>query len=123
MTRLFVYGTLVPGGRAWPHLARWVTGATERDAVPGELYDTGRGYPCARFGAGHGLVHGVVVTLDAAAVDGALAALDRYEGEQYARVRVRTRSGLDVFSYTWIAPLDGCTPLAGGRWPLPGEGP
>jgi gamma-glutamylcyclotransferase (GGCT)/AIG2-like uncharacterized protein YtfP len=125
--RLFVYGTLAPGGEAWPVLARWVAGDPVADSVAGSLYDTGRGYPAATFppagspGTGvHGFdaVHGFVVVLDADRADAALSALDRYEGDEYARIIVRTASGTEAFTYHWIAPLAGCRPLAGGRWRL-----
>jgi gamma-glutamylcyclotransferase (GGCT)/AIG2-like uncharacterized protein YtfP len=118
--RLFVYGTLAPGGDAWAVLEPWVFGTAAPDAVAGQLYDTGRGYPGATFEPGpvdgrHGLVHGVVVAL--ARPDAALAALDRYEGDEYARITVRTRAGLDVATYAWTAPLAGCRRVAEGRWP------
>lgn len=118
--RLFVYGTLVPGGAAWAVLEPWVTGPAQVDAASGCLYDTGRGYPGATFGAGaerpQTLVYGVVVTLDPDLVPAALEALDRYEGPEYARIEVRTRAGSTAAAYAWIAPLTGCRPVAGGRW-------
>ncbi len=120
MTRLFVYGTLVPGASAWSVLDRWTVGAAQADAVPGVLYDTTRGYPAATFAPdAEGLVHGVVVELDPASADAALAALDRYEGREYARIGVRTAGGVEVQAYTWIATLDACVPIAAGRWQIP----
>jgi gamma-glutamylcyclotransferase (GGCT)/AIG2-like uncharacterized protein YtfP len=120
VTRIFVYGTLLPGFEAWPVLAPWVTGVPQADAVAGCLYDTGRGYPAATFPAGDdtagSVVHGVVATLDPLRSDGALAALDRYEGSEYRRIRVRTEAGTDCDTYTWIAPLAGCRPVPGGRF-------
>jgi gamma-glutamylcyclotransferase (GGCT)/AIG2-like uncharacterized protein YtfP len=117
MTRLFVYGTLAPGGGAWELLAPWTTGVTWPDAAPGALYDTGRGYPAATFSAdAPGLVHGVIVELDPTRAAAALAGLDRYEGDEYTRMSVRTRSGIDATTYAWTAPLDGCVALADGRW-------
>ena len=119
-TRLFVYGTLAPGSDAWPVLAPWAAGAPCEDRVTGTLYDTGRGYPAAVFGDdmadGSGSVHGYVVALDAARATEALAALDRYEGSEYERVTVRTAGGIEAASYAWVAPLDGCRPVADGRW-------
>ena len=50
------------------------------------------------------------------AVGDCLAALDRYEGDEYERVLVRTAGGREVFTYAWIAPLDRLVPLADGRW-------
>jgi gamma-glutamylcyclotransferase (GGCT)/AIG2-like uncharacterized protein YtfP len=112
--RLFVYGTLAPGNDAWAVLAPWVVGDADPDAVAGRLYDTGRGYPGATFGPAPDLVHGMVVILGRPAA--ALAALDRYEGDEYARISVRTQTGLDVATYAWTAALTGCRLVAGGRW-------
>jgi gamma-glutamylcyclotransferase (GGCT)/AIG2-like uncharacterized protein YtfP len=123
---LFVYGTLAPGSDAWPVLAQWATGTPCADRVAGILYDTGRGYPAAVFadaGFGdddaaisEGTVHGYVVELDPARATEALTALDCYEGSEYARVTVRTAGGVEVATYAWIAPLNGCRPVADGRW-------
>ncbi len=117
--RLFVYGTLAPGDDAWPVLEPWIIGAPQPDAVAGLLYDTGRGYPAATFAPAPerpGVVHGTVVALDPARLEAALVALDRYEGHEYERVVVRTEKGVEAAAYTWIAPLTGCRPVAGGRW-------
>jgi gamma-glutamylcyclotransferase (GGCT)/AIG2-like uncharacterized protein YtfP len=87
------------------------------------LYDTGRGYPAAIFAteadAPKGLVHGAVVLIDPDRTVEALAALDRYEGDEYERIMVRTENGTDAATYAWIAPLDGCRPVTGGRWGEP----
>ncbi len=102
MTRLFVYGTLMPGQDAWPVLARWCVGEPRADAVAGEFCKTGRDYPGARFDADGGTVPGVVVELDPDRADAALAALDRYEGAEYERVAVRTERGVEAYAYGWI---------------------
>ncbi len=117
--RLFVYGTLAPGSDAWAVLEPWVVGEHRADSVAGRLYDTGRGYPGARFDpdpSTPGFVHGVVVSLDPVRAPDALIALDRYEGREYQRIVVRTASGVHVATYAWIAALDGCREVAGGRW-------
>ncbi len=114
---LFVYGTLTPDGGAWALLEPWTVGGPEPDAVPGTLYDTGRGYPAATFEPGStGLVHGVVVVLDTSRFEAALTALDRYEAHEYARIEVRTASGLPAVTYAWTASLDRCAAIPGGRW-------
>jgi gamma-glutamylcyclotransferase (GGCT)/AIG2-like uncharacterized protein YtfP len=119
MTTLFVYGTLVPGGEAWPLLERWTIGPAVADAVPGRLFDTGRGYPAATFAPDAAeLVHGVVVELDPQRREAALRALDRYEASEYDRVTVRTVAGRDTLTYEWVASLDGCIAMADGRWPV-----
>lgn len=117
MTRLFVYGTLVPGGSAAPVLERWTIGTPHADTVPGVLYDTTRGYPAATFSPdAPTVVHGVVVELDPDREAAALAALDRYEGGEYARVAVCTAGGIEAQTYTWIASVGSCVPIAAGRW-------
>jgi len=116
-TRLFVYGTLAPGHEAWTVLEPWVVGPRQPDSVPGCLYDTGRGYPAATFGAPTGsVVHGTVVRLDPERILAALAALDRYEGHEYERITLLTQAGVEAAAYAWIASLAGCRAVAGGRW-------
>ncbi len=122
-SRLFLYGTLMPGHRAWPMLAPHARDARPAHA-PGVLYDTGRGYPGACFDevlrAGTSLVHGVVVTLDDAASATVLARLDRYEGPAYRRVVVRLDDGDVAHAYDWIGPRRDLRVLDDGRWPKPG---
>ena len=114
---VFVYGTLQPGGDAWDVLAPWATGAAQSATVPGMLFDTGWGYPAACFGPDTpGLVHGVVVHLEPATRSEALAALDRYEGAGYRRVVVAAGETA-AFTYEWIGPRGGLTPLPAGVWP------
>jgi gamma-glutamylcyclotransferase (GGCT)/AIG2-like uncharacterized protein YtfP len=108
---MFVYGTLAPGQRAWPLIARYVTQRTE-NAVPGTLYDTGRGYPGAVFTPGDDLVRGWCCTL----ADPPLADLDAFEGDEYERVTVRCIDGTEAIAYHWTASLVGCCPVTNGRW-------
>ena len=118
-TNVFVYGTLAPGGEAWPVLARWVAGDGVADTVAGTLFDTGRGYPAATFDPNApDLVHGVVVPLDEGRVGAALAAVDDYEGPEYERITVATASGVAAFAYAWIGPVPAGRPVPGGRWPI-----
>jgi gamma-glutamylcyclotransferase (GGCT)/AIG2-like uncharacterized protein YtfP len=113
--RLFVYGTLQPGASHWRLLEPLVTGAPRRARLPGSLYDTGFGYPALSLEDGPG-VPGWVVELRSA--DG-LAALDRYEGPEYERVRVSV-DGQECWTYVWIAGFDGMCLLEGAwLWPKP----
>lgn len=106
--RLFVYGTLQPGERAW-HLLAPLVGAVSPATGRGRLYDTGRGFPALL--PGDDPVPGRVVTLrDPAA---ALPGLDAYEGPEYARVRIEVEGRL-CWTYVWIHGLDGLRPIA--RW-------
>ena len=76
---LFVYGTLMPGHLRWPmlepHARRW--GPVE---VAGELWDTGRGWPAARFCSSGALVPGWSVRFAPAALAALLPVLDEMEG-------------------------------------------
>jgi gamma-glutamylcyclotransferase (GGCT)/AIG2-like uncharacterized protein YtfP len=106
--RLFVYGTLQPGERAWRLLEPLV-----RDVAPaearGRLLDTGRGFPALL--PGEQPVPGHVVTLrDPAA---ALQALDRYEGPEYVRRRIAVE-GRACWTYVWIRAVDGFRTIP--RW-------
>ncbi|GIU85555.1 MAG: gamma-glutamylcyclotransferase [Acidimicrobiia bacterium] len=109
---LFVYGTLAPGGRAWPMLEPYAV-AVRPASAPGRLYDTGRGYPAAVFGPGESRVHGTLCTLRDAPLD----ALDAWEGDEYERRTITTDDGTAALAYHWRAGLAGLRPLAGGRWP------
>ena len=74
ITHLFVYGTLRPGQERWPFLAPFVTDDGYDDAAVGALYDTGNGYPAARFDHA-GTIHGRVYPLHLDRLDEARAAL------------------------------------------------
>lgn len=122
-TRLFVYGTLMPGHMRWGLLAPFAVEQAP-DRVPGQLYDTGCGWPGARFlePLDVPVLHdgrpepatdiiGWTVDLDPAAVDAILEELDIIEGVaatsdgpdgpagHYRRVLVATASGVIAWSY------------------------
>jgi gamma-glutamylcyclotransferase (GGCT)/AIG2-like uncharacterized protein YtfP len=108
---LFVYGTLAPGEPAWSQIAPYVSEHREA-AVPGRLYDTGRGYPAAVFAGGDSLVQGWCCTL----ADAPFAELDAFEGSEYRRITVRCTDGTQAVAYDWIASLDGCRYIPNGSW-------
>jgi gamma-glutamylcyclotransferase (GGCT)/AIG2-like uncharacterized protein YtfP len=110
---LFVYGTLAPEQEAWSLIAPHVTHLAE-NAVPGILYDTGRGYPGAVFTNANGIVHGWCCTL----ADAPFERLDEFEGDEYERVDVCCVDGTDAFAYQWTASLAGCEPVPHGRWAM-----
>jgi len=112
--RLFVYGTLMPGGPLWPALRPFVA-SWQPASAPGRLWDTGNGYPAARFGAVGGLVPGVLVTIDAGKGAEVVALLDDIEGEGvlYRRVDVPTSCGPAV-GYEWLGSTEGLIALPGG---------
>jgi gamma-glutamylcyclotransferase (GGCT)/AIG2-like uncharacterized protein YtfP len=115
-TRLFVYGTLMPGEALWPALQPFVL-AWERATAGGRLWDTGRGYPAVRFDRGSRPVPGFLVTLDPQRAADAVAALDAVEeeGVLYRRVEVVTSAGA-ALAYEWLGATDGMAALDEG-WP------
>ena len=124
VARLFVYGTLKPGHLRWALLAPFAISEQPAE-VAGQLFDTGHGWPAARFTDPIGappclgvqpapgqVIPGWVVDLDPAAMDGLLAELDEVEGVAadprgpegpagaYRRVQVRTANdGLIAWAY------------------------
>lgn len=112
---VFVYGTLQPGHPAWPLLADHATGRPRRATVAGRVCDTGLGYP-ALLPDGSVRAPGWVVDLrDPAA---ALGRLDRYEGDEYRRIRVAATLGdgstTACWTYAWAADEGSLTPLERG---------
>jgi gamma-glutamylcyclotransferase (GGCT)/AIG2-like uncharacterized protein YtfP len=119
MTHLFIYGTLMPGLRLDAEMqgARFV-GAAQ---VPGRLVDVGR-FPGLL--PGEGQVTGEVYEVD----DAQLACLDVVEGmvpgdraaSQYWREEVTVSGGplqgLQVQTYVYNRPVDGCTPIPHGDY-------
>jgi gamma-glutamylcyclotransferase (GGCT)/AIG2-like uncharacterized protein YtfP len=113
---LFVYGTLQPGESRWVHLERFVTGDGVPATVAGSLYDTGLGYPAARFGTDDTIVGRVYELVDHAA---ALAHLDDVEGAVrglYHRVVVLTHTGTPAWAYECGDEALLARHLAGGDW-------
>lgn len=112
--RLFVYGTLMPGHLRWGLVAPFAL--RERPAeVAGQLFDTGRGWPAARFtmpldapplGDGQPApgvtVPGWVVDVLPEAIDGLLVELDEVEGVatgDYRRIQVGSVDGVRSWAY------------------------
>ncbi len=102
---LFVYGSSMPGMSRYGEISEYVTGST-RDSVQGQLYDSGLGYPMAKFG-GDGEVRGFLLWLDPQTADAALAEMTRVEAGLFHPVSVRTRSGVTAQAYQWIEATDG----------------
>lgn len=117
MASVFVYGTLMPGQPRWPFLSEFVVAQPVPDSITGRLLDTGCGYP--GLIDGRGSVHGWSVDLDPRRVTRALEVLDAIEGTEvglYRRIRVRTRSGVDCWTYLYLDDSEGLRDLR-GRWP------
>jgi gamma-glutamylcyclotransferase (GGCT)/AIG2-like uncharacterized protein YtfP len=108
---VFVYGTLRPGGSAWPVAKPWCVGEPVPAELSGTLYDTGLGWPALRF-TGTGQVPGWLLRLRSPSA--AFAALDEYEGSEYRRVRVVLADGTLCWTYEWSAPTDGMPAMTRG---------
>lgn len=102
---LFVYGSSMPGMSRYDIISRYVT-RSARDTVQGSLYDSGLGYPLARFG-GDGQIRGVVLWLDPATAEAALTEMTRVEAGLFHPVTVRTATGVSAQAYQWIGSTDG----------------
>lgn len=114
---LFVYGTLRPGDVRWSFLEPWVADTGIDDAVPGQLFDTGLGYPAAVFEPG-GTVIGRTYGLRLDTIVDALRVIDDEEDTVlglYRRVEVRTARGVRAWAYQHGAGLD-LTPIPSGDW-------
>jgi gamma-glutamylcyclotransferase (GGCT)/AIG2-like uncharacterized protein YtfP len=119
---LFVYGTLRPeagdalGRRARDHLTR-VGAAIGPATAPGCLYDLRRYPGLSEAGGGARLVKGDVIELAVPAAT--LAWLDRYEGNEYRRVRRRiildTGENLEAWIYI-LRRKPSAAIIKGGDW-------
>lgn len=102
---LFVYGSSMPGMSRYDAIGRFVV-RSARDSVQGSLYDSGLGYPLARFD-GDAVVRGFVLWLDPSTAEQALVEMTRVESGLFAPVRVRTATGVTATAYQWIGGTDG----------------
>jgi gamma-glutamylcyclotransferase (GGCT)/AIG2-like uncharacterized protein YtfP len=116
-TRVFVYGTLMPGEARWPLLESLAAPiAPEPAEAAGYLYRTPYGWPAAVFdAAAPGAVPGLAVPLRDP--EQALAALDEVEGTEaglFERRLIRTTAGT-CFAYHWPGRVTGFQAIT--RWP------
>lgn len=120
--RLFVYGTLEPGGGT--AMGEWIAErlvTAEAAVAPGRLHAVRAGrawYPA--LVPGTPLVRGTLCELRLGPGD--LARLDRYEGHEYrriaARVRTETRRRITAQLYFWRIALPSDAPaITGGDFP------
>lgn len=118
-TSLFLYGTLMPGQTRWPALEPHVI-SVESVQAKGRLWDTGAGYPAARFDQTGPDIPGVLVQVAPELLADVLAMLDRIEGEGVLFRRVETlTSGGPATAYEWIGPTDGMSQLFGSWRVIP----
>lgn len=117
INHLFVYGTLRPGQQRWPFLEPFVVDGGEDDVVAGNLFDTGNGYPAARFDR-RGDIHGRLYELRSERIDEALRLLDEVEGaviDLFHRVEVTTKSGRTAWAYEYGGD-DAFAAIPSGNW-------
>ncbi|QXC60385.1 gamma-glutamylcyclotransferase [Aquihabitans sp. G128] len=139
LAAVFVYGTLMPGHLRWGLIAPSAVGSRPA-SVEGQLYDTGQGWPAARFtrplgvatiasGAPAALatVPGWWVELAPGAAASLLGQLDEVEGAVlaepgsgigtdpvpggYRRVRVLTAAGDEAWAYEALEVEPGWVPV------------
>jgi gamma-glutamylcyclotransferase (GGCT)/AIG2-like uncharacterized protein YtfP len=117
ITHLFVYGTLRPGQQRWTFLEPFVTDEGHDETVVGALYDTGNGYPAARF-THPGTIQGRLYPLNLDRLDECLALLDEVEGavvDLFRRVAITTSTGLDAWAYEYCDEQP-FPVIASGNW-------
>ncbi|NYE19699.1 gamma-glutamylcyclotransferase family protein [Microbacterium immunditiarum] len=102
---LFVYGSSMPGQSRYDVIAEHVL-ESRPDAVEGFLYDSGLGYPLAKFGPG-AEVPGVVLYLHPETADDVLRAMTQVESGLFHPRQVRTQGGVTATAYEWIGATDG----------------
>jgi gamma-glutamylcyclotransferase (GGCT)/AIG2-like uncharacterized protein YtfP len=117
ITHLFVYGTLRPGQQRWPFLEPFVTDEGHDETAAGALYDTGNGYPAARFDR-PGTIHGRVYPLTIDRLHECLELLDEVEGaviDLFRRVAITTAAGLEAWAYEYSDERQ-FPAIASGNW-------
>ena len=110
-TYMFVYGTTMPGHLRYSMIEDFVAEAT-RASVSGRLYDSGNGYPAAKF-SGEGVIEGYLLRLRPDRVAEAKRAFTEFEGGLFEPVAVTTKDGVAATAYEWIRSVDGLVRLDG----------
>lgn len=103
--QLFVYGTSMPGQARYAQIEPYVA-ESRRDTAQGVLYDSGLGYPLAKFGPGD-TIPGWTLVLDAETAEEALRIQTRVEAGLFQPTTIRTGSGATATAYEWIDATDG----------------
>jgi gamma-glutamylcyclotransferase (GGCT)/AIG2-like uncharacterized protein YtfP len=109
---VFVYGTSMPSHSRYSYIEHYVE--SHRPAqVDGHLYDSGAGYPAAKFGPGD-LIHGYLLTLRPDSAAEFFTQMTQIEAGLFRPVGVTTRDGTRAQAFEWIGPTDGLTRIE--RW-------
>lgn len=111
---MFAYGTTMPGHLRYPLIEDFVA-ETTRASVPGRLYDSGSGYPAAKFGggSGQGTIEGYLLRLRPERVAEAKRTFTEFEAGLFEPVSITTDGGVTAMAYEWIGPIDGLSKLDG----------
>lgn len=102
---VFVYGSSMPGESRYGEIKEYVEAST-RASVDGLLYDTGLGYPAAKFDPG-AEIPGFLLTLNPATADAFLREQTALEAGLFIPVTVQTKSGVAATAWEWIGATDG----------------
>lgn len=113
-THFFVYGTTMPGHLRYPLIQDLVAESTPA-SVSGRLYDSGAGYPAAKFGGGEGTIDGYLLRIRPERVAEARRVFTEIEAGLFEPVTVTTVNGVTATSYEFIGAIDGLNRL-GSRW-------
>lgn len=112
---MFVYGTSMPRHSRYDLIRDFVADA-EPDRVYGRLYDSGAGYPAAKFGGGEGWIEGYRLRLRPDRAGEAKRMMTQVESGLYEPVTVETQAGHKATAYEFIGPIDGLRSIADGVW-------
>jgi gamma-glutamylcyclotransferase (GGCT)/AIG2-like uncharacterized protein YtfP len=117
-TFFFVYGTTMPDHLRYPLIEEYIA-AFVPDRVTGRLYDTGIGYPAAKFGGGQSMIEGYRLEIRDGREVEARRAFTALETGLFDPVTIRTESGATVTAYEWIGSVDRMELIEEGRWDRP----
>jgi gamma-glutamylcyclotransferase (GGCT)/AIG2-like uncharacterized protein YtfP len=111
---IFVYGTTMPGHLRYSDIEDFVA-ETSLASVPGRLYDSGNGFPAAKFGGGSnaGMIKGYLLRLRPERVAEAKRAFTAFEAGMFEPVSVTTDGGVTATAYEWIDSIDGLSRVDG----------
>ncbi|MEO0794618.1 MAG: gamma-glutamylcyclotransferase family protein [Verrucomicrobiota bacterium] len=126
--KVFVYGTLKPGGYYWPRFCEGRVVSAIPARVKGQLFALPAGYPALTHG--DGWTHGYLLTLKDAAVLAGFDSLEGYEVGRRSEDNEYDRVEIDVYwedggiagrSWTYMMSIDRINALKGvlisnGEW-------
>ena len=111
----FVYGTSMPGHLRYSIIEEFVAEAKPA-RVSGRLYDTGAGYPAAKFGGGQSVIKGFLLRIRPEREFEADRAFTGTEAGLFQAVRVETLSGVEATAFEWAGSTEGMQPIESGVW-------